>query len=470
MTRNKKLATALTAVAVAAAFGLSAHAAVFNDADTIETLQNKLLDLRDQANNIQARADAEKRDMTEDEQKEIESIFASFESVEADIERRKRLDEVNARLATPNVRQTQQTQADDGQQAAAQEPAQARTQQRRASVPAQPRSADTGKWGFRSQAEYLQAVMRASAKGGVTDPRLIANAPTTYGQEGVGADGGFAVPPDFRTQIVEKVMGETSLLSRTDQMTTSSNSITIPKDDTTPWQSTGGVQASWESEGGQKAQSKPSLGELTVKANKLVCLVPLTDELLEDAPAMAGYVNRKAPTKIDYKVNDAIINGTGVGQPLGILNSAGTIEVAPESGQAADTLRHQNIIDMWTRLYAPAKANAVWLMNSDAEAKPPGGLNSSPYGRLMGRPVITSEAMPALGDKGDVILADMSQYLSVVKAGGIRSDVSIHLWFDYDITAFRFVLRVGGQPWWNSAIARTGSQASRGFFIALGAR
>jgi hypothetical protein len=53
-------------------------------------------------------------------------------------------------------------------------------------------------------------------------------------------------------------------------MTTSSNAITVPTDETTPWQSTGGVQAYWESEGGQKTQSKPQLREVTVKANKII--------------------------------------------------------------------------------------------------------------------------------------------------------------------------------------------------------
>lgn len=471
----------LSAEALCAAFGFPIGAIVRNEDATIEALQGEMLDLRDQANNIQARADAEKRDLTEDEQGEIAKIFARFEAVEADIERRQKLATVNARLAQPNARKTQPNPQDDATPVARTQPAP------RASLPAQPRSADTGKWGFRNEAEYLRAVMHASAKGGQMDPRLIANAPTTYGQEGVGADGGFAVPPDFRTQIVSKVLGEDSLISRTDQMTTSSNSITIPRDETTPWQTTGGIQTYWESEAGQKTQSKPALTELTVKANKLVALVPLTDELLEDAPSMAQYVGRKAPEKMDFAINNAILNGTGVGQPLGILNSAGTVVVAAESGQAADTIRHLNINNMWGRLAASAKRNAVWVMNSDVEAQlgtlsfrdgtstpvpiyiPPGGLSGSPYGTLMGRPVITSEACPAIGDQGDIMVGDFSQYLSVTK-GGVRQDVSIHLWFDYDVTAFRFVMRVGGQPWWNSPIARTGAQSSRGFFVTLAAR
>lgn len=491
---------ALTIADVAAMFGMpeESFARADSAADTIENLQNQLLDLRDQGNNIQARADAEKRPLTEDEGREIEGIYAEFDRIEAEIERRKRLDEINQKLAAPSPRQSMQSADDvDDDEVEAEQRRQARqnetraqaTQRNRRSVPAQPRMTDSGKWGFRSAGEYLFAVMKASAKGGTTDPRLIMNAPSTYGQENVGADGGFAVPPDFRTSIVEKVMGEDSLLSRTDQMTTSSNSITLPRDETTPWQSTGGIQAAWESEAGQFSQSKPAFTDMTVKANKLTVLVPLTDELLEDAGSMASYVNRKAPQKIDYKVNDAIINGSGVGQPLGILTSSGTITVTAESGQAADTVRFENIVNMWSRMYGPSRRNAVWLANGDIEQQlmqmkfvdqgsgnavpvylPPGGLSGAPYGTLLGRPMIVSEAMPALGDAGDLILADMSQYMSVVKAGGVRQDVSIHLWFDYDVTAFRFILRVGGQPWWNSAISRTGSQQSRGFFIALGAR
>lgn len=480
---------AVDAMSVALAFGCTPFAIIRNDADTMEALQNRLVELTESANNIQARADAEKRDLNEDEKNEIAGIFAAFEDVEAEIERRKQLNELNAKMKAPAPKQSDPNGGDPAAAAPNANDTRAQAQHRRQSVPAQARTTDAGKWGFRSAGEYLAAVMQASAKGGTIDPRLIANAPTTYGQEGVGADGGFAVPPDFRQTIITKVMGEESLLSRTDQQTSSSNSITFPADETTPWQTSGGIQAYWETEAGQKSQSKPALTEKTVKLNKLVALVPLTDELIEDAPAMAGYVNRKAPEKITYKINDAIINGTGAGQPLGILNSAGTVSVAAESGQAAATVRFENIVNMWGRLAAASKQRAIWLMNSDAESilpymkfidqgsgnavpvyLPPGGLSNSPFGTLYGRPVVTSEAMPALGSAGDIILADMSQYLSVVKGSGIRQDVSIHLWFDYDVTAFRFVMRVGGQPWWNAAIARTGGQSSRGFFIALGAR
>ena len=85
---------------------------------------------------------------------------------------------------------------------------------------------------------------------------------------------------------------------------------------------------------------------------------------------------------------------------------------------------------------------------------PPGGLSDAPYGRLLNRPVLPMEACPTLGDVGDIILTDLSTYMTATKGGGIRSDVSMHLYFDYDMTAYRFILRVAGQPWWKSPIAK----------------
>lgn len=488
-----------TAAGVAKSFGFPIDATVRADyAQSLEELSERMDKLNQDAKNIRARAEAENnRDLTDEERRDLDAIMAAFTAADEDYERIDQMAQMEQRAGTR--RRTDPAGGDDGPSRASRDrqaaernddqDAQPRAQ-RRASLPAQAKDhRETGKHGFNHAGEFYKAVLQGSAKGGKVDPRLLVNAPSTYGNEGTGADGGFAVPPDFRTEIIRKVMGEESLLSRTDQQTSSSNSITFPTDETTPWQASGGVQAYWESEGGQKTQSKPSLKETTVKANKVIALVPMTDELLEDAPAMARYVSSKAPEKIEWKVTDAIVNGTGVGQPLGILNSAGTIVVPEVSGQAADTVRFENIVDMYSRLYSRSRTRAVWLMNPDAEAKlpymqfvnqgsgnavpvylPPGGLSSSPYSTLFGRPIITSEAMPALGDQGDIVLADMSQYLTLVKAGGIKQDVSIHLFFDYDITAFRFVMRVGGQPWWNTAIERPNGGTTRGFFVALGAR
>lgn len=427
---------------------------------TIEELKMKMVELHERAQAIQDKADDENRDLTEDEAAEFDAIFAEMDKTQKSIARAEKL-ELSARSVSVPHRQ---------------------------SVPQVPKSprievVDDGRWGWQSLGEFALGVRTAAMPGGQSrmDNRLIANAPTTYGTEGVGSDGGFAVPPQYSSEIVQLLKSEQSLLSLTDQMTTTSNSMVFPVDETSDWQSTGGILAYWESEAGQITQSKPSFKQLTVNANKVTALVPVSEELREDAPALDRYLRMKAPQKILFKVNLAIVQGTGAGQPLGILNSGALVSVAKETGQAADTIVFENINKMWSRLYAPCRMNAVWLINQDIEPQldgmsvtvgtggapvylPPGGLADTPYARLKGRPVIPTQACETLGDQGDIILADLSQYLTVQKAGGMRSEVSVHLWFDYDLAAYKFVLRIGGQPWWSTTIsARDGSNTMSPF-------
>jgi HK97 family phage major capsid protein len=318
--------------------------------------------------------------------------------------------------------------------------------------------------------------------GGQPDGRLLAAAASTYGNESSGTDGGFAVPPDFLAAISEKAFGEDSLFARTDQQPVSGNSLTFPTDMDTPWGS-GGIQAFWTGEAAAITQSKPVLEDITVRLHKLSCLVPVTDELLEDATAMGSYVSRKAGEKIDYKVSDAIVNGNGVGQPLGFRNSAVMIEQAAESSQVADTIVAGNVVKMMSRLPVQSRRTAIWLIHPDAEPQlplmtigeqpvymPPGGLRDSPFGHLLGRPVIPHQTCQTVGDEGDIVLADLSQYLTAVKAGGVRSQTSIHLWFDQGITAFRFDLRVAGQPWWSETTTSKNGDFTMSPFVTLAVR
>ena len=444
-----------------------------SDQNPITQLQERLLDLHEQAQVIQAKADAEERDLSEDEQKNISGLFEEFEFVEGEIERRQRIAAQTERLAAVYAPKAEKEQPRSAVRETEDQPA----PQRSAAVSPKPRIQiieDRGKWGWHHLGDFASAVRAASRYGGMVDPRLVANAPTTYGSEGVGADGGFAVPPDFRSAIMEKVMAEDSLLGRTDQLTSTSNSVTFPADETTPWQTTGGIQVYWEGEGDQLSQSKPNLKQVTVRLNKLAALVPVTEELLEDATTLDAYLRRKVPAKMDFAINKAIVQGTGSGQPLGILNAASLVSVAKETAspaQSADTVVYDNIIKMWSRMYGPCRSRAVWLINQDIEPQlykmqfdrtastaqvpvylPANGAAGSPYATLMGRPVVPTQACETLGDKGDIFFVDLTQYLSVVKTSGIRSDVSIHLWFDYDTAAYRFIFRVAGQPWWAAAI------------------
>ncbi|WP_419659696.1 major capsid protein, HK97 [Desulfosarcina variabilis str. Montpellier] len=343
-------------------------------------------------------------------------------------------------------------------------------------------SDETG--GFQTFGHYAVAIRDANRRGGGSiDPRLVVNAPTTTSREGVGADGGFAVPNQFKTEIWQKVAGEDSLLPRTDQLPAVSNQIIIPADEGAPWASTG-PQAYFESEASQLKQSKVALKDKTIRLNKLTSLVPVTEELMEDAPSLDGYLRRVVGSRFHFKLNHKLVSGSGAGEPLGILNSASAISIAKEDGQPADSLVFENFSKMRSALYAGCWRNSIFLAHQtilpkldslvypiteygtpDAVAvaghpvyNPDSTSADAPHGRLFGRPILFTEACETLGDKGDIILVDPKQYMTAVKTGGIKTDVSMHLWFDYDVMAYRFILRIAGMPWWAEPItSRDGS-------------
>jgi len=248
----------------------------------------------------------------------------------------------------------------------------------------------------------------------------------------------------------------------------------------------GGIRAYWTAEAGEKQATKPKFREMELKLRKVVGLVYATDELLADATALEGWIMSNLPEELRFVVEDSIINGTGAGQPLGILNSGAVVSVAKETGQAADTIVAENVMKMWSRLWNSSRRNAVWLINQDCLPQlmqmqlpvgtgglplyvPPGGLSAAPYGTLLGRPVIESEYADTVGDQGDIMLLDFSQY-QMIEKGGIESASSIHVRFVYDETVFRFVYRVDGQPKWSATLTPKNSALTVSPFVVLDAR
>lgn len=473
--------------------GIAVFSNDVNAGNGIPALKDRLSELNETSIAIQAKADAEKRDLTVDEQKELDAVMAEFDEVEASIARRERMQAQASRLADPQPRAVTPNPVASAAPVAV-----------TAAAVQQPRDGlrntrpstheERQRWGFRDMGEFAVAVRASVLNPGNMDQRLIQNASlSTYGTESIGADGGFAVPPEWKSEIMRMVEGEDSLLARTDQQRVSGNSITFPVDESTAWQSTGGIQTYWDGEGSTITQSKPQLKDVTIKLHRLTALVPMTEELLEDAPALAGYVTAKAGEKLAFKVNDAIINGTGAGQPLGILNAPCKVQVGKISSQVADTIHAKNIVTMWSRLPAASQRNAVWLINQDclpqiyqlgfavtdgtttnvgagALYMGPGQMaGGAPSGTLLGRPIVVTEACATLGDAGDIVLADLSKYLTVVK-GSVKADTSIHLWFDQNAVAFRFVMRINGQPWLSTPIARKSGSNTLSHFITLEAR
>lgn len=351
---------------------------------------------------------------------------------------------------------------------------------------------DDPRGGFKNFGEFALAVKDACQPGKRPDDRLAVMAKAASGLgEAFGSDGGFLVPTEFSEKLLQRIYADENLLGMTDRYTIAGSSISFPRNAETSrangsrW---GGVRAYWREEGDQATASKPTFGRLQLNLHKLFVLIQASDELLSDVQGLAleQYLFRVASEEINFVVGDAILNGGGAGQPLGIMNSPCLVTVNKEAGQAAATLQSQNIVNMWARLWAPCRKNAVWLINQDVESQlhamtvgsgsatvvaylPPGGLSSKPYATLLGRPVLPVEWCATLGTTGDVILADLLHYVTISR-GHIESRMSVHLRFDYDEATFRFTFRVDGQPWWSAPLTPYKGANTQSCFVALQTR
>lgn len=487
------------------ALPLPAGALVFNDGAVPQIQDHVIQAHRDRQAAITAQSQAildgaeadGHRDLSTEEQRQLTDLGDEFDGLEGQIGVRTRVLAQAGHLRTPQGRRTTPDPVvNQGDEPA--DPAEPRrptnaAPQRPANQRVYPEALKptVGNGGFRNFGDFARAVKNANPRfGGELDGRLVRNASaSTYMQEGVGADGGFAVPADFRSEIMGRVFGEDKLLSRTDRQVTSSNSVTMPVDMSTPWQATGGIRSYWVGEAQAKTQSKMQLEQVTVKAHQLATLVPVTEELLEDAPALDGYLRRKVPEYMDFTVSMALVWGDGAGKPLGFMNAPVLVTQAAESGQTADTLVPANLVKMLARMPVTSRGTAVWLIHPDAEPQlplmtlgnqpvylPPNGLAGNGLGTLLGRPVIPHQVCSTVGDLGDLMLADFNQYMSLLKTGGgrdangMRTDVSIHLWFDQDLVAYRFTVRLGGMPWWSAPVSMRSGTNTLSPFVTLAAR
>jgi HK97 family phage major capsid protein len=360
------------------------------------------------------------------------------------------------------------------------------------------RRADDPQMGFEGLGEFAQCVFNASNPAGSRDERLdfVVNFGNATGlSQGVGPEGGFMVPPAFSQAIYDEMQAQSdNLLQYCDVYPVVGDSLTFPAVDESSraagsrW---GGVRGYWLAEGAQMTASKPKLRQVKLEPHGLAVLVYATDKLLQNAPAMQQFITRAAADEINFNVGDAIVNGTGVGKPKGILAGGGpTVSVAKETNQAADTILHMNIAKMWSRMHPRARGNAIWLYNVDCEpqldtlyteiknvagAENVGGIASKVFedGKIKGRQAIPCEYCATVGDAGDILAVSMKGYAVGIKsgaAGGLKTAMSIHLKFDYNETAFRFIYEVDGQPWLASAITPAKGSNTLSTFVKLAAR
>jgi HK97 family phage major capsid protein len=353
------------------------------------------------------------------------------------------------------------------------------------------RNDDDPRRGFRNMADFALTV-RGACTGGSVDKRLasLANsprlaAPTGYMQESSGSAGeGYMLPPEFQGNVQEIVFAEDGIIEAMKPEPTDASAVEFDADETTPWGSSG-VQAVWRSEAGQMTATKAITNPKLNKLHELYAFVTASGELMQDLPRLNDRLTRKSGMAIRWKAEDALVNGDGVGKPLGFAatQNPSRLTVAKDSGQAANTLSVANLANMLSQLLADG-GDPFWVIHRTCTAalfglsigNQPAFLPSNqpiagkPGGTLFGLPVKFSEHAQTLSSLGDVQLVNPAGYQCNVKSGadlGMKFDMSIHLFFDYNLTAFRWIFRIGGQPILSAGVSPKNGTTKRSHSLVL---
>ncbi len=324
--------------------------------------------------------------------------------------------------------------------------------------------------GFKSMGDFL-----CSVKNNRVDPRLKALG------EGTDSAGGFLVPEEFKATLLSRSLERSVVRPYATVIPMASDTLNIPKVVDTSHASSlfGGVVAYWLEEAGTKTATDPVFGHVKLIAKKLTGYTFASDELLEDsAIALEALLTQQFGAAIGWYEDLAFLRGTGVGQPLGIFGSGALVQPFRAT---VNTVALADLANIMARVYPDSLygPNTIWILSPAVLAQlctlvatvitwlpvATGAAGRIPA-TILGMPFKVTEKVPTLGTTGDIGLYDLSYYL-IGDRKDLRVDTSIHARFTTDETAWRFVERVDGQPWVDSAFTPYNSGATLSPFVQL---
>jgi len=321
-------------------------------------------------------------------------------------------------------------------------------------------------------AKQLEKEGRAATSGGMT--------------VGVPTEGGVFLQGETAVELMTNGINNSAILPKTAKRTLTATQyveiIGIDESSRVTGSRGGGIRVYTNKELGEFTASKTKTKSIRIEPQKLTGLFAASGEMMRNVTFMGQEVRQLFGEEFAFKGQDLVIRGSGAGEALGILNAGCLVTVPKETGQKAKTILTKNLSNMWARFRG---SNPMWLVNRDCmpqldelsitagtAALEPRFVNYDAQGifRIKGAPVVEIEQCETLGTVGDIILADWSQYVCADK-GDILEAMSIHVDFIYDQELYRFIYYFDGQPRWSSALTPyKGNTNTVSPFVALASR
>lgn len=216
----------------------------------------------------------------------------------------------------------------------------------------------------------------------------------------------------------------------------------------------GGISFSWLAEEANRATNAadPAVGQITLEAKDGTATAWVSNSLMADAQGFSAFFRRAFGQAIAFYVDAHAFNGTGSGQPLGVIPSDASIgedrggsnavnmvdlkelakRFAPSGWKNGNLFVNQDVLAQLFELQSEA-ANSVSVLNLTTR-------------RFFGIPITPTEYCPALGTTGDVTLADFSQYIIGNRDLIIEASGHVNSYWQKNQTLWKMTIRIDGQP------------------------
>ncbi len=335
------------------------------------------------------------------------------------------------------------------------------------------RSLDNG--GFENIGELFNAVYRFR-KEGVRDDRLEALRPDTRAQSfGTGSEGGFALPEQFRPELLQAATQGGIVRSRATVIPAGDPpdaKLTMPALDQTGGQNNfGGITFTHSGENVTLVETDMTLRQVTMEPKKIAGYIVVSNELLHNWTAASATITTLMTRAMAAQEDYDFMRGDGINKSIGFINSPAAIGY---NRAGANTITFPDAIGMFSRLkmggnpiwlasqtiipqlaaMTDAGTHSVWISGSYTTA----GASAPLPGTLFGTPIVFCDRLPALGTRGDLCLCDLSYFL-VKDGSGPFVDLSDQLLFLTDRSVFRITWRVDGKPWLTEPLTLEGDSS-----------
>ncbi|MBR7927064.1 phage major capsid protein [Aerococcaceae bacterium zg-ZUI334] len=226
-------------------------------------------------------------------------------------------------------------------------------------------------------------------------------------QEGVDADGGYLVPEEYDSRLIQVLEDENIVRSLATVITTAGNhKINIAGSS---------PAAAWIDEGAALSFGEAKFSQMLLDAHKLHVAIKVTEELLYDSAFnLENYITEQFGKALVNAEEDAFLNGDGNNKPTGIFHES-------NGGTFLDkvtAIKADDVINLIHALKRPYRKNAVFITNDKTIAQirkfkdsngayiwQPSYQQGEPD-RLLGYPIYTSAFAP----ENSIAFGDFSYY------------------------------------------------------------